>query len=154
MTIATTFALAVAVIALAGCGTGASKQSQTTYSYVDQDQADAAKKGQTYEDPSKISPQGAVTKAGLAKLQAVVTAVKASMNANPTPATRKAFVNSTVDLGMATMYSADLDRHQKYATALRLFRSALAVDPTNADAKAAADTIVSIYHQMGRPVPK
>ena len=142
------------LVAAAAVGCGNSTSPKTSYSYVDADQASAAKTGRAFEDPSKISAKNAVTKADLAKLQKAATAAKKSMAANPNEATKKTYVDATVDLGMATMYSAELDRHEKYSTALRLFRAALAVDPNNPDAKSAAQTIVDIYTQMGRPVPK
>jgi tetratricopeptide (TPR) repeat protein len=41
----------------------------------------------------------------------------------------------------------------KYPAALRDFRRALALDPTNNTAKESANTIEQIYRSMGRPVP-
>jgi hypothetical protein len=41
----------------------------------------------------------------------------------------------------------------KYPAALRDFRHALALDPTNKTAKESANTIEQIYRSMGRPVP-
>ncbi|HZT59071.1 MAG TPA: tetratricopeptide repeat protein [Pyrinomonadaceae bacterium] len=48
-------------------------------------------------------------------------------------------------------YSAGQPRLYKYA--LADFREVLKYDPENADAKQKSDMIVSIYQQMGRPVP-
>jgi tetratricopeptide (TPR) repeat protein len=49
-------------------------------------------------------------------------------------------------------YSAGQPRLYKYA--LADFREVLKYDPENAEAKGKADTIVSIYQSMGRPVPE
>lgn len=48
-------------------------------------------------------------------------------------------------------YSAGQPRLYKYA--LADFREVLKYDPENAEAKEKVDTLVSIYQQMGRPVP-
>ena len=153
MTMARFFAFFVAVMALAGCGTGDSSQQKTTYSYVDEDQAKAAKQGANLEDPSKIAP-AEVTKADLAKLQKSVSAAQADYKAKPSPAAKKKLVDLTVELAKDTENCSELSPHEKYAGALRLFRQALTLDPSNAEAKNDSDTIVTIYHQMGRPVPQ
>ncbi|HLP15924.1 MAG TPA: hypothetical protein VK470_06690 [Bacteroidota bacterium] len=41
----------------------------------------------------------------------------------------------------------------KYPSALREYRAVLALDASNAEAQKGADLIISIYNQMGRPVP-
>ena len=138
---------------LLGCGSGTSSQPKTTYSYVDQDQAKAAKEGKNFEDPSKVAAKNTITKADLAKLQTSVNSADAAYKANPSAATKKKFVDLTVDLASNTMDCSDLTPHEKYPAALRLYRQVLAVDPSNPDAKAAAETIVKIYKQMARPVP-
>jgi hypothetical protein len=139
---------------LVGCSAGTGSTQKTTYSYVDEDQANAAKQGETFEDPSKIAPSSSVTEADMKKLKSHAAVAKSAMAGNANTQNKKKYADATVDLAIATMYDTKLDRHERYGTALRLFREALAVDPTNRDAQAAADTIVSIYNQMGRPVPK
>ena len=68
--------------------------------------------------------------------------------------TRKAYVDATVKLGTASMMSSSLDRKVKYKQALHYYREALKLDPSNREAKQNYDMIVSIYKQMGRPIPK
>ncbi len=58
-------------------------------------------------------------------------------------------------LKTATYYMTDenVDRKIKYRTALKHYRVVLALDASNTEAKEAADQIIAIYNQMGRPVP-
>jgi len=146
--------LLLAALALSGCGSGSSSPPKTTYSYVDEDQANAAKQGKDFEDPSKFTSPNPITKADLKKLQSSVDSANAAYKSKPSSATKKKLVDLTVDLASKTMDCTDLTPHEKYPAALRLYRQALSLDPSNPDANAAADTIVKIYHQMGMPVPK
>ena len=146
--------LLLAAVALSGCGSGSSSQPKTTYSYVDEDQANAAKQGKNLEDPSKVTAANNITKAELSKLHTTLHFASAAYKSNPSATAKKKLVDLTVDLASKTMDCSDLTPHEKYPAALRLYRQALALDPSNPDAKAAADTIVLIYKQMGLPVPK
>jgi hypothetical protein len=58
------------------------------------------------------------------------------------------YVFSTVKLGMHTMYAVALPPKQKYPEALRLFKEALKVDPSNKDARTAKDQIEAVYRSM------
>ncbi|MCX6136686.1 MAG: hypothetical protein NTV54_04220 [Ignavibacteriales bacterium] len=51
------------------------------------------------------------------------------------------------------MYESPLPPKQKYSTALKMYRSAVKLDPTNKVAKENIATIEGIYQQMGRPIP-
>lgn len=67
---------------------------------------------------------------------------------------KEAYVISTVRLGTATMVSPALESKVKYPGALRLYREALKVDPTNEEAVKNKDQIEAIYKQLGRPIPQ
>lgn len=91
----------------------------------------------------------------LKKFDADYTKTKAAFAKKPTDKKLKAaFVKATVVYGHESMTSPDLDARVKYRKALRLYREALKLDPKNPVAKQEHDLIVSIYKQMGRPVPK
>lgn len=152
MTTTRVIPLFLAVIGLAGCGTGGNSQSKTTYSYVDADQAKAAAQGQPMEDTSKIAQKN-VTKAELAKIQRTVDADKSAYKAKAGDATKKKLVDDTLNLASSTMACGDLSPHEKYSTALRLYRQVLTIDPTNQEAIDWENQIIAIYKQMGRPVP-
>jgi hypothetical protein len=69
-------------------------------------------------------------------------------------ATRKAaLVKATDRYAMTSMMSPALAPKVKYRQALRLYREALKLDPSNHEAKHNSDLIVSIYKSMHRPVP-
>jgi hypothetical protein len=59
-----------------------------------------------------------------------------------------------VRLATATMNAPDLRAKEKYPAALRLYREALALHPTNPEALENSQMIVSIYQGMGREVPQ
>lgn len=63
------------------------------------------------------------------------------------------FVTAGVKYGHESMVSPDLPPRLKYRQALRIYREVLKVDPKNEVAKKESDIIVSIYKQMGRPIP-
>lgn len=64
----------------------------------------------------------------------------------------KAFGDAAYNLGVKLEYS-DKPSNVKYPGALKLFREAAKADPANKSAQEGADMIVSIYKQMGKPVP-
>jgi hypothetical protein len=51
------------------------------------------------------------------------------------------------------MYESPLAPKQKYSTALKMYRSAVKLDPTNDVAKKNIAVIEGIYRQLGRPIP-
>lgn len=67
---------------------------------------------------------------------------------------KKAISDAYTERGTAHMYDEKAGRKVKYRAALEDFRKALAADPKNQDAKAAKDTIESIYKSLGRPIPQ
>lgn len=68
-------------------------------------------------------------------------------------AAKKTLAAAYAERGTAHLNDDSAAPRAKYPAALKDFRRALQLDPTNADAKQSADTIVSIYKSMGRPVP-
>jgi len=96
-----------------------------------------------------------VSDADLAKAKTTYEAAKADYTKKSSDTKLKsAYVNATVDYATKTMYANSLDPKQKYPGALKLYREALKVDPSNADAGRNKDMIESIYKQMGRPIPQ
>lgn len=67
---------------------------------------------------------------------------------------KSAYVTATVKYATGTMLADSLTPREKYAGALRLYREALKVDPTNKEALNNKELIEGIYKQMGRPVPE
>lgn len=145
--------LALVLIAV-GCGHPPASSQPTNYHYVDEDAAKAAQNGQAFEDPSKTSSLGAVTKQSLVPLTATQKKLFAVAKAHPADkGAAKAYVTATLDLALRIQSCAELTPHEKYPTALRLYRQLLSIDPSNQEAQGDAQQIVDIYHSMGRPVP-
>ncbi|MFZ4508137.1 MAG: hypothetical protein ACOYON_10640 [Fimbriimonas sp.] len=97
----------------------------------------------------------AAAKKELAKVEKQYVAAKASYTKKPKDAKlKKAYIEATVKFGTATMTNASLSPREKYAPALRLYREALKLDPTNKEAANNKKMIEDIYVQMGRPIPK
>lgn len=91
----------------------------------------------------------------LAKADKDYQAAKKAFDKNKKDAKlKKKFVDSTNTFALANMYSATLTTKVKYRNALKYFREVLAVEPKNKIAKEQSDMIISIYQQMGLPVPK
>jgi TPR repeat protein len=67
---------------------------------------------------------------------------------------KKKYVDSTNTFALANMYSATLSTKVKYRNALKYFREVLSVEPKNKIAREQSDMIISIYQQMGLPIPK
>jgi len=95
---------------------------------------------------------GGVPQGDLKKDQANYDAAKAAYGKDPK--TKDAYVQATIKLATDTMGSNSLESKVKYPAALRLYREALKVDPTNKDAMDYKNLIEGIYKQMGRPVPQ
>ena len=81
------------------------------------------------------------------------TVAKTAYLKRPNAANKRRYVVATVRYGTACMTADVLDRKVKYRKALHLYREALKVDPTNAEAKNNAAMIESIYRMMHRPIP-
>ena len=67
---------------------------------------------------------------------------------------RDQFVTAGVKYGHESMTSPALDARVKYKQALKVYREVLKIDPKNPVAKPESELIVSIYKQMGRPIPE
>ncbi|RYG38998.1 hypothetical protein EON81_02175 [bacterium] len=65
-----------------------------------------------------------------------------------------AFVKAGTLYGHESVVTPDLSARVKYRQALKIYREVLKVDPKQPVAKKEHDMIVSIYKQMGRPVPQ
>lgn len=103
----------------------------------------------------KTAPKETEAKA-LARLEVAYKSAKAKAKAKPKVATlRKAHARAATALGTAVMNSqAARSRSQKYVEALKLFREALAIDPSDAEAKQNKELIESIYLSMGKKIPQ
>ncbi len=66
---------------------------------------------------------------------------------------KKAQVIAHIKYGNYLMYDSTLPPKEKYPSALRQYRMAAAIEPTNAEAKQNINLIEGIYNQMGRTVP-
>jgi hypothetical protein len=93
--------------------------------------------------------------ASLVPLEKKYKATKAVFVKKPKDkAAREAFIKATTIFGHETMVHPELPARTKYRDALRLYREVLKLEPNHPVAKKEHDLIVSIYEQMGRPVPK
>lgn len=95
--------------------------------------------------------------AGMKKLKALeksYLSAKSALAKSPKDAKlKKKFITAGVKYGHECMTSQDLDRKLKYKYALRAYREVLKLDPDNEVAKPESELIISIYKQMGRPIP-
>ena len=66
---------------------------------------------------------------------------------------KKAQVDAHIKYGNYFMYESTLPPKEKYPSALRQYRIAAAIEPTNAEAKQNISLIEGIYNQMGRTIP-
>lgn len=95
-----------------------------------------------------------VPDAKLKKAEAAYASAKAAFAKKPKDAkVKKDYLNATLEVGLARMYSDSLMPRQKYPTALEAFREVLKVQPNHKLAKQNYDMIAKIYKDMGRPVP-
>ena len=102
---------------------------------------------------SSESPE--VAQKVLAKLEKEYVAAKKALAKSPKDAkAKKKFADAGAKFGHESMMSPALSPRIKYRQALRVYREVLKVDPKNSVAKPEYDLIVSIYKQMGRPVPQ
>lgn len=106
------------------------------------------------------APNPHATETGGTEDPDVVKAVKAAeaaevaLKAKPADAALKqAAAAALADAGDAMMMKSTQASRGKYRGALRYFREALAIDPSNKKALGGRDLIVGIYKQMGLPVP-
>ncbi len=89
----------------------------------------------------------------LAKTEKEYIAAKAGYHHRSSAKSKQAYVIATVKYGTVSMVATTLPPKTKYRQALRLYREALKLDPTNHEAKSNSDLIISIYRSMHRPVP-
>jgi hypothetical protein len=81
-------------------------------------------------------------------------AKKAYEGAKDDKAAKEAYLEATLNLADANMYSQDLPPNVKYRAALKYYREVLKVDPSNEKAGASKTTIEEIYKSMGRDIPE
>lgn len=67
---------------------------------------------------------------------------------------KKEVVATCVSAGNYLMFEANLPAREKYRPALKYYRKALELDPTNKDAMTNKKQIEDIYEQMGMPIPQ
>ncbi|MGV3617135.1 MAG: hypothetical protein ACO1SV_17545 [Fimbriimonas sp.] len=90
----------------------------------------------------------------LKQLEKSYLAAKSALEKKPKDKkVRDQFVTAGVKFGHESMVSPDLGPRIKYKQALRVYKEVLKVDPKNEVARKETDLIVSIYKQMGRPIP-
>lgn len=89
----------------------------------------------------------------LATLQIAYDRAKASYSKSKSASAKDALIVATVRLGTATMSAPSLPPREKYPNALRYYREALALDPSNKEAANNKAMIEDIYRGMGRPIP-
>ena len=108
--------------------------------------------GEKKADPSKIEEAGKlVTNKDFDKGIAMLDDMgKTSPNDE---LLKKAQVIAHVKYGNYLMYESTLAPKEKYPSALRQYRMAAAIEPTNAEAKQNINLIEGIYNQMGRTIP-
>lgn len=101
----------------------------------------------------KVAEAQAKVKAG--KFEEAIAILEPAYKASPKDAeVSKALADAHLKYGDSFMYNEQLPPRQKYRPALKQYRSVLAVDPANKDAKAKVTLIENIYKQMGMPVPQ
>lgn len=107
------------------------------------------------QGPFQQAKPTAADQAKLAKLEKAYKAAKAKLAKAPTNAKAKSdFATIGAAYGHESMISPALAPKVKYPQALRIYREVLKVDPNQKVAKSESELIISIYKQMGRPVPK
>ncbi|MEO6694078.1 MAG: tetratricopeptide repeat protein [Ignavibacteria bacterium] len=67
---------------------------------------------------------------------------------------KKEVVATCVSAGNYLMFEANLPAREKYRPALKYYRKALELDPTNIEAMKNKKQIEDIYEQMGMPIPQ
>jgi hypothetical protein len=91
----------------------------------------------------------------LTKLERAYKAAKSALAKAPNSAkAKKDFTTIGAAYGHESMVSPVLTPRVKYPQALHIYREVLKVDPNQKTAKSESELIISIYKQMGRPVPQ
>lgn len=105
----------------------------------------------------KDTPEVKAEKAKLAKLaknsQAARGAYEKAVGKQQSAKLKKAAADTIMKEADAVLVSPAMGPKDKYPKALTLYREVVRLDPKNKEAQDAIKTIVSIYKQMGRPVP-
>jgi len=78
---------------------------------------------------------------------------KAAYSTDPSEKNKSSYVAAAVAYGTAVMTGQDPPR-VKYPKALELYEEALALDPSNEEAKTNRQLILDIYKSMGKEPPK
>ncbi len=139
---------ALALFVTAGCDMG---MDDTTKPEANKAEAPA---------PDKPKSEGMVTtpsaddQAKLDDLTAKQEAAAKAMEAEATDATKKAFVETSMELANYLTFDAPLAPREKYRPALKLYNKVLEIEPENEKAKETKKVIEDIYASMGMPVPK
>lgn len=101
--------------------------------------------------PEKPEPK----KVTVAEAKAKATAAEKAYNLKKTDVKlKKNYAAALADLGEATMLDEGIAPRTRYPEALKQYRTALKLDPTNAKAKENIKLIEDVYKKMGKPVPK
>jgi tetratricopeptide (TPR) repeat protein len=107
------------------------------------------------QGPFQQSKPSAADQEKLTKLEKAYKAAKIRLAKAPHDAKAKSdFASIGAAYGHESMLSPALAPRVKYPQALRIYREVLKIDPNQPTAKKESELIISIYKQMGRPVPQ
>lgn len=100
------------------------------------------------------SPTSEASTGQLDALETAYTAAKTAYEKDSSESSKAKYVSATVTYGTAVMTSPELGAREKYPKALRLYREANALDPTNKEATDGIELIEGIYRSLDRPIPE
>lgn len=150
------FLLTAGCILWAGCSSSAPSATPTgpPNTSIDQTQADTPIEQPTAPDPSLQDPSS-TTPEQLKVYKNSYDSAKAAHAKKPNvKSLTQAYADATVKYATGMMMADSLEPHTKYPGALRLYREALKVDPSNTEAKNNKDLIEGIYkNSLHRPIP-
>ena len=102
----------------------------------------------------KAAPMGEEKAMSVADAKAKVKTTEAAYKKKMTdPAAKKAYASALADLGHSTMLDQSIPPKKRYPDALKLYKQALVLDPTNKTALDDKKQIEDVYKSMGRPIP-
>ncbi len=91
----------------------------------------------------------------VADAQAKAKTAQATYQKSPNDAkAKKTYAASVADLGRATMLDQSIPPKKRYPDALKFYRQALTLDPTNKVALEDKKKIEDVYKSMGKPIPQ
>ena len=110
----------------------------------------------SWTPPKAAAPPPAAEekKMTVAEAQAKVKTTEAAYKKNVKSApAKKAYAAALADLGHATMSDQAIPPKKRYPDALKMYKQALTLDPTNKTALDDKKSIEDVYKSMGKPIP-